>query len=122
MYIDIDEKIKKIAHRYGLTIEKSRRRYALTDRMPLSYYHASQDYSDVYQQPIEREPLNKIYLTRAACDRLMMDLSTLDVIGNELDYLRKIEHRYFKEQSLRESNPALKRAWENYQTILNLVK
>jgi len=121
MYIDINEKIKKIAHRYGLTIEKSRRRYSLTDLMPLSY-HASQDYSNIFQQPIEREPLNKIYLTQAACDRLMMDLSTLDVIGNELDYLRKIEHRYSKEQSLRESNPALKRAWENYQTILNLVK
>jgi hypothetical protein len=121
MYIDIDEKIKKIAYRYGLTIEQSRRRYALKDQMPLSY-QASQDYSDIFQQTIEREPLNKIYLTRAACDRLMMDLSTLDVVNNELNHLRRIEHGHFKEQSLRESNPALKRAWENYQTLLNLVK
>jgi hypothetical protein len=119
MYVDINEKIKKIKHRYGLTIEQSRRRYAIKEKMPLSYY-ASQDYSDVYQQPIEREPLNKIYLTQAACDSLIMDLSTVDVIGNELHYLREIEQKYFKERSLRESTPALKRAWENYQTLLRL--
>jgi hypothetical protein len=87
----------------------------------LSYY-TSQDCSDIFQQPIEREPLNKIYLTKASCDKLILDLSTLEVMTRELHDLKEIDHRYFKEQLLRESNPALKRAWENYQTILNLVK
>lgn len=39
-----------------------------------------------------------------------------------LDWVKKLKERMEKEEELRNNNPALKSCWDEYQTILKLVK
>jgi BMFP domain-containing protein YqiC len=119
MYIDLNDQRERVIHRYRLVVEKSRRHWQAVNEPP-SYKMYDPNEAVDYRQHIRREPLNKIYVADKDLEFLIQDLTRLDLLKEENFELKTIQVNQAREQKLRETTPALKKAWENYQTLLRL--
>jgi hypothetical protein len=121
MYIDLNDQKEKLIHRYRLSIEKSRRHWQVSSP-PIDYKMFDSKTAIDYSQQYKREPLNKVYVTDRDLERMFQDLSRLEIVHEENYFYKDMQLQQERERKLRESTPALQRAWENYQTLLKLVK
>jgi hypothetical protein len=121
MLIDLEEQREKLIHRYRLVIEKSRRHWQAVNE-PMTYQMFDPEKAIDYDKQYQRKPLNKVYVTDRDLERMFQDLTRLEIVHEENYFYKDMQLQQERERKLRESTPALKKAWETYQTLLRLSK
>lgn len=111
-----EERFRK---RFELHVEKSKRHYRHR-AVPISYQAWNQTLPVNHEY--EREPLLKIYISNEHYEQLVKGEQQLEELERELRTLRNKEQDRIDEMNVRTNNPALRKAWENYQMLLTLVR
>lgn len=111
-----EERFRK---RFELHVEKSKRHYRHKP-IPISYQAWNQTLPINHEY--EREPLLKIYISNEHYEQLVKGEQQSEELERELRTLRNKERDRIDEMNVRTNNPALRKAWENYQMLLTLVR
>ena len=117
-----EEEVDKFLKKYEATGELSRRRlYAKLE--PLRYRDWMADGSPIpFEQNVQREPMVEINMPQHRFQDLVERDRWIGRLEQEAEYYKQRYLEAVTEDRLRHQNPALMRAWERYQTLLNLVR
>jgi hypothetical protein len=113
---DVDD----FCRRYDAKITNSEHRRARREAVP----NWSMDYTKYspVEYRVEYEQLVALHMPRESLDRLLALEPKLEYTHDQLNrYARKDQDEY-KDAQIRQNNPAVKRAWENYCTLLALCR
>ena len=111
-----DRFLKKYESSAGLS---TRRLYA--KRMPIRYDRWIDEGGPIpFDQTVEKEPMVEMYMPQHRFRDLVERERMLDEISDENRHYKEIVHDLRVEEQIRNNNPALKKAWENYQLLLRL--
>jgi uncharacterized protein YifE (UPF0438 family) len=111
---------ERIIEKYNIRIEKSKRLHQAVRCQPTVAEWVDNPESHFFNY--EKAPINKIYIEDTKLELLIHDLTKLELTLDELVMHRELHRRHEEEKKVRESTPAVKKAWENYQTLLRLSK
>lgn len=126
-YSDID----KFCHRYEARVERTGRYYRRAEPSPWriqDYYNTSAGQQAIFQN-ITEVPIMSISLPADRLNALIEHekrvtdmIETKPMYPTKYSVLEHIIQEHEEECRLRYTNPALKKAWENYQMLLRMVK
>lgn len=115
----VEERFRK---KYTLRVETSKRYYRQR-AVPVRYTDWLQDGGPVpFHQEVERESLLKIYISREDYDKLLEKERYMEDLESEVKDLDKLRRQVYEEASLRSKNPAVQKAYEKYQMLLELSR
>ncbi len=114
----VDRFLKKYESRAGLS---SRELYY--KRQPLRYTDWIANGSNIpFHQEIEKEPMVEMYIPQHRFQDLVERERMVDEINDQNRRYRQLLDQLDEDARIRNSNPALKKAWENYQLLLDLCR
>lgn len=93
-----------------------------------AYIRPSWDYSQyqvgtaMHEMEHRIEPLVAIHLPREQFDRLMDEQARVDRWRHEAEYAKSIVSQQHRDQQVRNNNPAVDKAYRNYQMLLELCR
>ena len=87
--------------------------------MDFSYYQPG---TAMYEMEHRVEPLVAIHLPREHFDRLMDVHTRMDRLQEEAEYAKKVLTMLRKDESVRDDNPAVAKAYRNYIMLLELAR
>ena len=110
-----EERFRK---RFEMHVETSKRNYRYRP-VPINYKMWDQNLP--VKHDVEREALLKVYISKDNYERLVKGEQQIEQLERENYRFRRLEEKNFDEMAARNNNPALKKAWDNYQLLLKLV-
>lgn len=113
---------KRFLERFDAHITESReyRRTAyVRPPMDFSYYAPG---TALHEMEHRVEPLVAIHLPREQFDRLMSEQIRMDRWRDEAEYAKKVLTNLHKDEQVRRDNPAVEKAYRNYQMLLELAR
>ncbi len=114
----VDRFLKKYESRAGLS---SRELYY--KRQPLRYTDWIANGSNIpFHQEIEKEPMVEMYIPQHRFQDLVERERMVDEINDQNRRYRQLLDQLDEDARIRNSNPALKKAWDNYQLLLGLCR
>ncbi len=114
----VDKFLKKYESRAGLS---SRELYY--KRQPLRYTDWIANGSNIpFHQEIEKEPMVEMYIPQHRFQDLVERERMVDEINDQNRRYRQILDQLDEDARIRNSNPALKKAWDTYQLLLGLCR
>jgi hypothetical protein len=92
-------------------------------RKPIRYQDwLSEDAGIPFHQEIEREPLVEMYIPQDKFRDLVERDRWVGKLEGEAEYYRKRYMQEIEDDKVRSQNPAVKKAWEQYQMLLELAR
>ncbi len=114
----VDRFLKKYESRAGLS---SRELYY--KRQPLRYTDWIANGSNIpFHQEIEKEPMVEMYIPQHRFQDLVERERMIDDVNDQNRRYRQVLDQLDEDARIRNSNPALKKAWDNYQLLLGLCR
>lgn len=115
-----EERVNRFLRKYESSAELSTRKlYAR--RVPVRYDEWINNGGPIpFEQTVEREPMVEIHMPKHRFQDLIEREDRIDSDQNELRRYKEIMQDMYQEERIRNNNPALKKAWENYQLLLRL--
>jgi hypothetical protein len=114
----VDRFLKKYESRAGLS---SRELYY--KRQPLRYTDWIANGSNIpFHQEIEKEPMVEMYIPQHRFQDLVERERMVDEINDQNRRYRQLLDQLDEDARIRNSNPTLKKAWDNYQLLLGLCR
>lgn len=114
----VDRFLKKYESRAGLS---SRELYY--KRQPLRYTDWIANGSPIpFEQTIEKEPMVEMYIPQHRFQDLVERERMVDDINDQNRRYRQVLDQLDEDARIRNSNSTLKKAWDNYQLLLNLCR
>ncbi len=114
----VDRFLKKYESRAGLS---SRELYY--KRQPLRYTDWIANGSNIpFHQEIEKEPMVEMYIPQHRFQDLVERERMVDEINDQNRRYRQLLDQLDEDARIRNSNPALKKVWDNYQLLLGLCR
>jgi hypothetical protein len=114
----VDRFLKKYESRAGLS---SRELYY--KRQPLRYTDWIANGSHIpFDQTVEKEPMVEMYIPQHRFQDLVERERMVDEINDQNRRYRQLLDQLDEDARIRNSNPALKKAWDNYQLLLGLCR
>lgn len=111
-----DRFLKKYESSAGLSTRK-----LYYKRMPVRYTDWINNGGPIpFDQEIDKEPMVEMYIPQHRFQDLVEREYKFDSAQDEVRYYKEIINDLAKEERMRSNNPALKKAWENYQLLLRL--
>lgn len=111
---------KRFQQRFEAYITESREyRHAVR---PPPFHQSYLKSTAVYETHFDVEPCVAIHMPRHQFDRLMSDQTRMDSWRAEAEYAKKFLSSLHADEEVRNNNPVVKRAWEKYLTLLELMR
>jgi hypothetical protein len=118
MRADAPRDHKDFESKYEARIEDSREYRQYSRRMP--YY--MWDGKVPLNTEVEIVPMKAIHLTSDNLERLVREQDVMDKLMDDAEYGKKLWTKEHKDQAVREANPAVDKAYHNYQMLLELAR
>ena len=112
--------IKRFQQRFEAHITESRE-YRRTVRTPIDYNYYRLG-TVMYEMEHKVEQLMAIHLPKEQFDRLMDEQTRMDMWRKEAEYAKKFLSDLRRDEQVRKLNPAVQKAWDKYQMLLELSR
>jgi hypothetical protein len=109
---------KDFESKFEARIEDSREYKQYSRRMP--YY--MWDGKVPLNTEVEIVPMKAIHLTSDNLERLVREQDVMDKLMDDAEYGKKLWTKEYKDRAVREANPAVDKAYHNYQMLLELAR
>lgn len=109
---------KRFLHKYEAQANQSNRMYA--KRLPINYCDWKGDIP--FHQEVQKEPYIEIYIPQDKFKQLVYSERYIQELEQEVQHFKGIASKHITDAKVRESNPVVKKAWEKYLTLLELVR
>jgi hypothetical protein len=109
---------KDFESKYEARIEDSREYKQYSRRMP--YY--MWDGKIPLNTEVEVVPMKAIHLSSDNLDRLVREQDLMDKLKDDAEYGKKLWRQDSADRAVRNSNPAVEKAYRNYITLLELAR
>lgn len=118
----VDETVGEFLKRYQATAELSRHKmYAR--RIPIRYNEWLQNGGPIpFDQAVEREPMVEINMPQERFRALIETERWTGKVEQEVEYYKKRYWQELEDDKIRQRNPSVKKAWEQYQMLLELAR
>lgn len=111
---------KRFLHKYDAQASESNRMYAV--REPYRYA-ASYDISSLPATfEVRQERYIEMYIPQDKFRELVSNERYIRELEQEVQHFKGIASKHITDARVRESNPVVKKAWEKYVTLLELVR
>jgi hypothetical protein len=109
---------KDFESKFEARIEDSREYKQYVRQMPYYMWDGKAPYN------IETEivPMKAIHLSRDNLERLMREQDLMDRLMNDAEFGKKLWTKDCADRAVREANPAVDKAYRNYQMLLELAR
>lgn len=115
---EVDEFLKRYDASAGLSRHKMYAR-----RIPVRYNDWLKDGGPIpFEQNIEREPMVEMYIPQDRFRDLVEKERWVGKVEQEAHYYKKRYMQEVEDDKVRSRNPAVKKAWEHYQMLLELAR
>ena len=111
--------IKRFESRFQAHVAESRE-YRRSVCAPIDYRYRPD--TAMYNIEHKVEPLVAIHLPREQFDRLMDEQIRMDSWRDEANYARSMMKSKREDENVRDRNPAVAKAYRNYQLLLELAR
>jgi hypothetical protein len=111
--------IKRFESRFQAHVAESRE-YRRSVCAPIDYRYRPD--TAMYNIEHKVEPLVAIHLPREQFDRLMDEYNRMGIWRDEAEYAKKVLTMLRKDEDVRDRNPAVAKAYRNYQLLLELAR
>ncbi len=121
-YTSADQEVNDFLKSYEATAGLSRHKmYAR--RIPVRYNDWLKDGGSIpFHQEVEREPMVEMYIPQNRFRDLVEKQRWYGKVEEEAQYYKRIVEQYRADERVRDSNPAVQKAWRNYITLLELAR
>ncbi len=121
-YVSADQEVNDFLKRHEATAELSRRKlYAR--RIPIRYNDWLDAGSPIpFEQDVYREPMVEINMPQDRFRDLVEKERWVGKVEQEAYYYKKRYMQEVEDDKVRQRNPAVKKAWEQYQMLLELAR
>lgn len=109
---------KYFESKFDARIDDSKEYRQYVRRMPYDM-HTGQMNFEAESQVI---PMKAIHLSSENLDRLIAEQDRMDRWQNEAEYAKKVLVMLRKDETVRDDNPAVAKAYRNYLTLLELAR
>jgi hypothetical protein len=118
----VDDAVAEFLKRYESTAGLSRHKmYAR--RVPVRYNDWLKDGSPIpFHQEVEREPMVEINMPQDRFRDLVEKERWTSKVEQEAHYYKKRYMQEVEDDKIRNRNPSVKKAWEQYQMLLELAR
>lgn len=101
-----------------------RKHYAKRMPMSLNEFHKYNTAMDVYEYEsfLQREPYVEMYVPQHRFEEMVMQDEFYTAMSQKLDYATDVINEKIKDEMIRKSNPAVKKAYEKYQMLLEIAR
>ena len=89
---------------------------------PTPSYHRDFYDTDNYKIKTEIVPMKAIHLTSANLTKLVAEQERMQRLNDDAEYGKKLWAEEGRDQMVRDSNPAVEKAYRNYQMLLELAR
>lgn len=109
---------KDFESKYEARITDSREYKQYIRRMPYNMW----DGKVPFDSEVEVVPMKAIHLTRDNLERLMREQDLMDKLMSDAEFGKKLWDKERTDKAVREENPAVDKAYRNYQMLLELCR
>lgn len=118
----MDDIVNKFLKKYEAQAGMSKRMYSKYERHPFDQYsYKSMDVYD-YKYNVRQEPYVEMYIPQHQFQELIERDNHLNEMAKQTDYAMAKLNQLMEEESIRSRNPAVKKAYEKYRTLLELSR
>jgi len=110
--------IKYFESKFEARIEDSKEYKQYVRRMP----YADWDGNIPFNVEVQTAPMKAIHLTIDNLDRLVREQELMDHLKSDAEFGKKLWRQDSADRAVRESNPAVEKAYRNYLTLLELCR
>lgn len=114
----------RFLEKYEAQARVSDRRYAYRVPMSFDQYHRRYSAMDVYdyESQIRHQQYIEMLIPQHKLEELINTDYYYEQMKQHVDYASVVIERQTKEKQIRDNNPALQKAWDNYQLLLKLCQ
>lgn len=116
--------LERFLEKYESMATMSSRQYAR--RKPISFtdYHRHYSSLDVYdyESYVERQPYVEVLIPQHRLQDLVEKDYYYTKLEREHDYATQVVNQMVKDEVVRKQNPAVEKAWRNYQLLLEIAR
>lgn len=120
-----EQQLRDFCHYYDAKARQSNKRYHRLDHSYVDYFTnpANADFMQ-YSSSLRdyTVPMYEVDLPADKLERLLELDQLMRAHGRDLDWVEQLKEKERFEHFVRSSNPAVKKAYENYSLLLNMVK
>jgi hypothetical protein len=109
---------KGFESKFDARIHDSKEYRQYVNRMPYSVW----DGTIPVKADIQIEPMKCIHLSTENLERLIKEQDRMDSLRDEANYAKTVLTSMRRDQQVRDSNPAVDKAYRNYQMLLELAR
>ena len=101
-----------------------RKQYARRIRMSVSDYHRYNSAMDVYdyESYMQREPYIEMYIPQHKFDELIRREESYNQLSQHVDFASQLVEKQIRDETVRNNNPAVKKAYEKYKMLLEMSR
>ena len=118
MRAEVPRNLKDFESKYEARIEDSTEYKQYIRRMPYNMW----DGKIPFDSEVEVVPMKAIHLTRDNLERLMQEQDQTLRLINDAEYGKKLWSRERADRAVRDSNPAVEKAYQKYVMLLELAR
>lgn len=110
--------------KYESQAQLSIRQYARRRPMSVSDYHRYNSSMDVYdyESYIDREPMVEMVIPQHRFQELIERDIYYTKLSQQVDYATTVVNQMVEDEVVRKNNPAVEKAWKQYQMLLELCR
>ena len=109
---------KYFESKFEACIEDSREYKQYVRRMPYNMW----DGKIPFDTEVEVVPMKAIHLTTDNLERLVREQERMEHLENDAEFGKKLWAQERRDSAVREANPAVEKAYRNYQILLELAR
>ena len=106
--------------KFDCRIEDSEKFNQYVRSMP--YYKDYYTASSVYDLETKVVPMKAIHLSMENLEKLLAEQDQMQYIKQDAEQGKRLWRREHEDRAVRAANPAVEKAWRNYQTLLELCR
>lgn len=114
---DTERETNKFLHKYEAHAGMSGRMYA--KRQPIRYTDWKGDIP--FRQEVQTEPYVEMYIPQHRFRELIEQEKYVSYLEDRAEHNKVLVDKIRKEERIRDANPAVEKAWRNYQLLLKLA-
>ena len=118
MRAEVPRNLKDFESKYEARIEDSTEYKQYIRRMPYNMW----DGKIPFDSEVEVVPMKAIHLTRDNLERLIQEQDRMDRLMNDAEFGKKLWTKERTDKAVRDSNPAVEKAYQKYVMLLELAR
>lgn len=119
---DSNKELNEFLYKYEATAQLSNKMYRRPKRIRFDYKNIDSDFSLYSKIPFEDEPMVEITMPEDRFRHLVEVEQFVTSTDREREWAKQEIERQRKESWVRQKDERVRKAYERYQTILNLVR